>query len=200
MGVPTLSSKLGLAEDFFDRLINEDDWSFIIKLHSLFEAACNNLIIFHFQEQELSAVISKLELSNKRTGKVAFLKALGLLGERQRIFISSLSELRNQLVHDIGRCSFNLKKFISSMSDQEIKKFVKTFSPHETKIIDKTKKLALKEIDEEEMKKLVERAKSNPKLHIWVGAHNVLTDIGDMHGYSEYKQWKKAKKIVFEDE
>ncbi|MFH2144587.1 MAG: hypothetical protein ABII75_00970 [Candidatus Omnitrophota bacterium] len=200
MDVATLSSKLGLAKKFFERLIKEDDWSFIIKLHSFFEAVCNNLLIFHFQEQDLSSVISSLELSNKKTGKIAFLKALGLLGEDQRRFICSLSELRNQLVHNVGNCSFDLKTFISTLSNKEIRKFVKTFSPHETKTIDKSKKLALKEIDETEMEELIERVKSNPKLHIWVGAHNVLTDIGDMHGYSEYKQWEKAKKIILEDE
>jgi len=195
----TLSVNLGLKKDFFNSLIKEDDWSFIIKLHSLFEAVCTNLIIFHFQEQSLVSVISHLELSNTRVGKIAFLEALGLLGKNQRKFIKALSELRNQLVHNVSNCSFDLKLFVSIMNDKEIKNFTETFSPHEVVTIDKNKKLALKKIDEFEMKKLTNRARRNPKLHIWVGAHNILCDIGDMRGYSEYKQWEKAKKIIFED-
>jgi hypothetical protein len=46
---------------------------------------------------------------------------------------------------------------------------------------------------------IIERAKKEPKFHIWFGAYNLLIHITDMFGYSDYKNWLKAKSL-FEDE
>ena len=46
---------------------------------------------------------------------------------------------------------------------------------------------------------IVERAKADPKCHIWLGAYAVLVFIVDMYGYSDYRQWVKAK-ALFDDE
>ena len=96
-----LESKVGVKQGFFAALLDEDDWSFVIKLHALFEAACTHLLLFHFKEPDLAEVVSRLELSNKTTGKLAFLSRLELLGKEGRRLISTLSELRNNLVHDV---------------------------------------------------------------------------------------------------
>ena len=85
--------KIGVQAGFFEKLKDEDDWSFIIKLHALFETACTHLLIFHFNEPNLVNILSRLEISNKTTGKLALLKELGLLGKNYRVFIYSLSEL-----------------------------------------------------------------------------------------------------------
>jgi hypothetical protein len=57
-GILELESKLGLDQGFFGNLQSEDDWSFVIKLHALFEAACTHLLLFHFQELELTDIFS----------------------------------------------------------------------------------------------------------------------------------------------
>lgn len=75
-----LESKIGVPENFFRNFNDADDWSFVIKLHALFEAACSHLLLFHFKEPDLSEVFSRLELSNKTTGKIAFLGKTALLG------------------------------------------------------------------------------------------------------------------------
>ena len=36
--------KLGLPEGFYNNLLNEDDWSFVIKLSALFEAAATHVL------------------------------------------------------------------------------------------------------------------------------------------------------------
>ena len=46
------------------------------------------------------------------------------------------------------------------------------------------------------MKELIERARSDPKIHIWAGALNALIAICDMYGYSTYKQEVKANEIL----
>ena len=220
MGIDELEDKLGLSKGFFDALVEEDDWSFVIKLHALFEAVCSHLLVYHFREEAIKEVVSKLELSNKSTGKIAFLKALGLLGKDERRYIYSLSELRNRLVHDVRQSSFKLKDMVAALDEKEMKSFAKTFSPSEAKTVRPDVAEVLKkakrdkesgkqsgsrqplfvEIDLEGMKELVERARTEPKVHIWAGALNVLLKICDMYGYSTYRQEVIANKILSQND
>ena len=86
-GIQDLHSKIGLDSDFFKRLLEEDDWSFVIKLHALIEAIITSLLVFHFNEKKLGKILSRLELSNKTIGKLAFLKECDLLGEDEIRYI-----------------------------------------------------------------------------------------------------------------
>ena len=101
--VPLLEVNLGLKQGFFESLDSDDenDWSFVIKAHALAEAAVSHLLTEAVKRPELSDLFSRLDMSNKTTGKAAFVKALGLLGEEERRFVSAFSELRNRLVHDV---------------------------------------------------------------------------------------------------
>ena len=47
---------------------------------------------------------------------------------------------------------------------------------------------------------LKNRAKANPKEYIWYGAQAVLVSIADSLAYSDYRNWQKAKTMLFEDE
>ena len=115
-GIVSLQEKLSLPTDFFKRLLEEDDWSFIIKLHALIEAACTDLLLHHFDEPSLKNIISRLELSDKAFGKLAFIKELELLGDTSRRYISSLSEWRNNFVHNVQNCSASLEKIVAAMA------------------------------------------------------------------------------------
>jgi len=205
-GLQELESKIGVRESFFQDLLNEDDWSFIIKLHALFEAACTHLLLFHFKEPTLSGIFSRLELSNKTTGKVAFLEKLELIGKDNRKLVSALSELRNTLVHDVRNAEFSLSTMIMSFSPSEIKQFAVVFSPYETLIrkVPFSPELNLGFPEDVQahasIERMIERLRNNPKLHIWVGAHRVLSSITEMYGYSDYMQWVKAKEILDSDD
>lgn len=128
--VPLLELKLGLQSGFFDSLDgeNENDWSFIIKTHALVEAAVSHLLTQHLQKPELNELFARLDISNKVTGKAAFVKALGLLEEPERRFISSLSELRNQLVHDVRNVDFDLAAHVANMSSKQLDTFLRNFN------------------------------------------------------------------------
>lgn len=121
-----LEKELVIREGFLESLRNEDDWSFIIKVHALLEGAVSHLLCKTLGHDQLSEVFSFIELSNKRSGKIAFIKALSLLDKPDRRFISSLSELRNQLVHDISNVDFDLKEYVASLSPAKFKRFVKS--------------------------------------------------------------------------
>jgi len=125
--VRRIEKDLGLKEGFLEGLRREDDWSFIIKTHALFEAAIAHLLCKALGRDELIGVLGYLELSDKRRGKVAFADALGLLQKTDKRFLSSLSELRNELVHDITNANFDLRAYLQSLSADGFAAFVKNF-------------------------------------------------------------------------
>jgi len=207
-GIIDLEQNIGVSPGFFETLVSEDDWSFIIKLHALFEAACTHLLLFHFKEPGIASVISRLELSDKTKGKLALLKGAELLGTDDRAFIAKLSELRNSLVHDITNSKYSLKGLVNSFTENQLTKFARTFSPFEARVLDiqEGKGLITKEKgtlnlpQNYDINTLKNRAKANPKEYIWYGAQAVLVSIADSLAYSDYRNWQKAKTMLFEDE
>jgi hypothetical protein len=205
-GILALEAKIGVRENFFKDLLEEDDWSFVIKLHALFEAACTHLLLFHFKEPELTEIFARLELSNKTTGKIAFLGKLELLGKDNRRLVAALSEMRNSLVHDVRNAEFSLESMVAGLDSTALKQFAIAFSPYESTIrqfplsADPQSKLGYDEKLQKaaSVDQMMKRAKQSPKYHIWLGAYNVLVSIVDMYGYSDYKQWVKAKALFDE--
>lgn len=106
-----LEKELGLKKDFIVNLLKEDDWSYIIKLHALIEAAVTQLLIQILEKPELEKRFARLELSNLTIGKLAFLKDLNLLDDYYVKFIIQLSEIRNNFVHDVKRVECSLKEY-----------------------------------------------------------------------------------------
>jgi len=103
-----LERDCGLPTGFCFALLRESDWSFVIKLHALLESAISQLLVHSLSRKELADIFAGLEMSNTRTGKLAFVKALDLLPKRHLDFMRALSELRNQLVHRIKNVSFDI--------------------------------------------------------------------------------------------
>ncbi|MBA2492270.1 MAG: hypothetical protein H0V34_11415 [Gammaproteobacteria bacterium] len=53
-------------------------------------------------------------------------------------------------------------------------------------------------IEATDLSRRMAHAKEHPKEFIWFGAHDVLVEIVNMHGYSDYKNWTKANQLFFE--
>jgi hypothetical protein len=109
-----LEHDCGLPNGFCLALLQESDWSFVIKLHALLETAVSQLLVHSLGRRELADTFASLEMSNTKTGKLAFVNALRLLPKAQIEFIRALSELRNQLVHRVKNVSFNLTEHFSA--------------------------------------------------------------------------------------
>ena len=69
-----------------------------------------------------------MELSNKRIGKVAFIKKLNLLPKKFRNFISKFSELRNLLVHEISNVNFDFNRYVDQLDKNKKKILAKALA------------------------------------------------------------------------
>ena len=141
--VPLLEATLGIPSGFFHSLDAEgvDDWSFVIKLHALVEAAISHLLTEHLRHTELGDIFSRIDISNKTTGKAAFVDALKLLDKPEKRFMSSLSELRNKLVHDVREVNFNLSEYVAKMNKKQQDVFLKNFNLLSTEVTNDVRNL-----------------------------------------------------------
>lgn len=185
--ISDLEQKICLPRGFCESLIAEDDWSFVIKTHALFEAALSQLLSHHLGKPELLDVLSRLETSNNSTGKLAIAKALGYLEDEERRLIRSWSELRNALVHDVTNTSFNLKAHLMLMSPNNQKQYLLNFYMEEWYQPNiKTDEGFLEAID-------------NPKDFLFKGALSLLYQLSnyftwvDWDREVEHKKWLEKK-------
>jgi hypothetical protein len=163
--VARLETELHLPEGFFEKLIEQDDWSFIIKLHALFEAALSHVIVHRLGCDALADAVSYMDMSDKRKGKVVIASALGLLVSEEKGFLDILSELRNVCAHDIREAvTFNLVDICAAMKPSQQMKFIKSVCGD----------LADEPYDDEDGSKISYRqfALKYPKVTIWtIGMH-----------------------------
>jgi len=128
---------LGLDGALLHQLSESDgDWSFVIKLHALMEAAVSDLLTKQLRNESLRKIFDRLEMSNQSTGKVAFIKALNLLPKESRRFLGALSQLRNDLAHNIKKAQFNFREHVTHMDAQALRSFIADMSPLDTGSID----------------------------------------------------------------
>jgi hypothetical protein len=166
--IKELERNIGIHDGFFESLLKPDsDWSFVVKLHSFFEAVCSMLIIEALSKKELIEVISRLDMSDRYCGKIAFINRLSLLHEGARGFIRKLSELRNFYVHDIKNISLSLEDYIQKLDKNRLNNFITSIG------YDTYEKIQIREI-------IIDKGqfiKENPKFAIYLGAFSVLAEI-----------------------
>jgi len=123
-----LEEAFGLPPRFIDNLINDDDWSLVIKSHALLESACADMLCHYFGKYELADIFAQLDMSNKKYGKAAFISSLNLLSKPERRFISELSELRNELVHNASNVAFSLQNYFSNLTKERQERLSAAFN------------------------------------------------------------------------
>lgn len=161
--IDELEIEMGIPKGFFNSLLHSNDWSFVVKLHAFLESAVTFLLT-EIVDPKLEHVLAQLEMSNKKTGKLAFLSALGILESRSYRFISKLSELRNKLVHNVKNVSFSLPEYVNKMDKQQLKSFMITYCPFYDESFGKKDKW-------------INFARTEPKKYIWIGATYIFTRI-----------------------
>jgi hypothetical protein len=113
-----MARDLGVPENLIAELFDEpNDWSFIIKAHALIEAALTEVLTVAIGREQLRGVVSRMSTGDKRQGKLAFAKSLGLLGKTVLRFVETLGRIRNQFVHDVHSVTLRIEDVVSRMSD-----------------------------------------------------------------------------------
>jgi len=176
-----IEKELELPEGFLSRLHKEDDWSFVVKLHALIESACTYLLVKATNRPELEEIFSRLDIANKATGKMAFIKALNVLDEKVRAFIHALASLRNSLVHNIRSVpTFSLRSYVESLDSQQLSNFLKAiYSDNVASEIERS--------GQNKREVLIEGA----KFMLWLNAVNCLANIYIVMKQEEFRQERR---------
>jgi hypothetical protein len=126
--VEALTEKLELPKKFYERLLREDDWSFVIKLNALVEAACCDALAARLHAPELATCFATLDLGHTKHGKVALLRSLKALTKEQSMVLQLLYELRNKLAHSVSTVDFTFSDHVQAMKKEQLNSFVKRLS------------------------------------------------------------------------
>ena len=90
---------LGLPIEFYNNLLSEDDWSFVIKLSALFEAASAQALAAKLKHSEIEGALSYIEQVHPRYGKITLMLQLNIINKERQLFLTKIAELRNKIVH-----------------------------------------------------------------------------------------------------
>lgn len=123
-----LEDSAGISQKLLDSLDDDDDWTFVIKMHGILEVGLNHLILSRLTEPRAAKIVSHLETNNDRRGKLAFLKAYGLLPEKALLLVKLLSDVRNVVVHDIKNFNFDLEKYLHALNKTEQNHWIDSLS------------------------------------------------------------------------
>ena len=127
--IQEIETELELPNGFTRAFLKLDDWTFMVKGWAYVESILELLVWSKIDHMplEFRKVISKIDSGNMKTGKLAFAKALELLGPKEWKFLQSFVEFRNLVAHGIGNIQFDFIGFISSQEDKTKKEFFKKF-------------------------------------------------------------------------
>jgi hypothetical protein len=123
--IGSFEHKLGLPKGFYQKLLNEDDWSFVIKLSALFEAAATHALTARLGYPQLEGALSCLDHAHTKYGKVKLLKELGVISVEQANCLAKLAELRNRFAHDVSNVSMTFEQYISPMDANQKSQLIK---------------------------------------------------------------------------
>ena len=119
--------KLGLPSGFYDKLLKEDDWSFVIKLNALFEAASTHVLVTRLRVPDLEDSFSHLDFAQNKSGKISFLRAAKVLTNEQATILKCLAELRNTLVHNVTNVQFCFAEYVGRLDKNQRKTLVNRY-------------------------------------------------------------------------
>ena len=166
---------------FLTKLLLDDDWSFVIKSHSLIESLVTELIINEIDEVELKKVIERIPLHNETVSKMEIAKIYNILSIEERGFIISLTEIRNKIVHKYENINFS-------------------FETHINEIIDKNRRRRWREIhlwesmDKETKDEIEKNIYTNPKLAVWLALSTFIYN--SLERITITKSEKRTKEIA----
>lgn len=113
---------VGLPTGFVYSLAHEDDWTFVIKMHALYETALTDILVITFGNQKLRKTLAEISMADK----LKFASACNLFDKEDRKMLQALSKLRNKLVHSCDQVAFSFSTYLRNQ-DQK-KQFLESFA------------------------------------------------------------------------
>jgi hypothetical protein len=120
-----MEREIGLPDRFLLDLVEESDWSFVIKLHALLEAALAQALVAEIGDTRLSEIVSRLTLQNK----LRWAGTLGILGPPDTTLMDRLARIRNYAAHSLDGLSFTFSGYVESLSAEERSSTLKALLP-----------------------------------------------------------------------
>lgn len=163
--ISEIEDALHLPNGFISNLATEDDWSFVVKSHALVESFLNIVLTKRITmlkdcEADVLDVVSRIETSNTRSGKLVLMKALGDVDGDEIRFIRSLSEVRNKLVHRIENIYFTFADEIANLDDKQLILWCKRYDTNGTNKF---------------IPAILEEIRRFPKAYVFAGVLDVLS-------------------------
>jgi hypothetical protein len=162
--IESLEVLLALPGGFYDRILREDDWSFVIKLNALFEGVCTEVLSSRLSAPEILSALAHLDFGNTKCGKITMLRALDAITSEQATVLRALAELRNDLVHNISKVHFSFAGYLASRDTNQLKSVLKTFGHGVSDQVSIGGKMVPRH----------EFVMNNPKMSLWLTAAEVL--------------------------
>jgi hypothetical protein len=125
--VEKLEETLGIPQGFLNRLVEEDDWSFVVKSHALIESALSYLLRSRTDQRAVD-IYDSLPLHGAKASKIEFIKRLCPLHDTFYQFIREYSALRNTLLHDVRNVTFTFSKYFASLAPDKRRQVVCSFT------------------------------------------------------------------------
>jgi hypothetical protein len=117
-----LEESLEVSKDFFHKIfLDEFDWSLVIKLSVIIEAAVDRLLKIYFENLP-EKFISKLNI-NGSTGKIQLLLDLNLITQSEKIRILEITKIRNKFAHRIEFIDKNIAQYYLNLNPDEAHNF-----------------------------------------------------------------------------
>lgn len=133
-GINELEKEIGIPPGFLASLLNDgsDDWSFVIKLHTVAEAALTHLLTAALRREELADLFASLPMSDSKRGKIAIAARLNLIDRNRAAFFRALGRIRNRFAHDVKNVGLRIEDFARSLPQHEEEQFWKDLvgGPH----------------------------------------------------------------------
>lgn len=184
--IQKLENSLGVPKGTVLNLEDEDDWSLVIKLHALIETAMAELITVTIGKPKLKKIFNRISM-NGMTGKKEYLKALGVLSNKEDKYLERLSWIRNQFAHNVKYIGQDFNSFFAEAPKNEKDKFLTAISP----------KPAKERTPEEEQDILGEPSKYIWAVGVWL-LTNVQTEIEKQRNNLKMslEDWKKLTEAL----
>jgi len=115
--ITRVQEEVGLPSHFIGLLALEDDWSMVIKLTALLEAALSVAIRKMIGREALSAFIDGLPVRGDR-GKIGLAKLLTVLDKGMADYLDELYRMRNSFVHDPKNAGMTVFDFLRNLDSE----------------------------------------------------------------------------------